>query len=123
MSDVYELWSWSEQHQCWLAVSQGSEAEVLDGAARRTAAARKYGMWGAAFVGCKVGARPNASPAALGIDVVTEPKPDRPAPADDQAELERLRGIEQRARAIFDDPQPNNWRGAAFHILTGDIDE
>jgi hypothetical protein len=45
------------------------------------------------------------------------------APADDQVELERLRGIEQRARAIFDDPQPNNWRGAAFHILTGDIDE
>lgn len=65
-----ELYSWDIGNRRWIAVSEGTWAEMEEAEQRRYVAARKHAMHGAAFWPADYGVPPEFPPEHLGIEII-----------------------------------------------------
>lgn len=93
--ETHELWAWNAHYEGWLAVAQGTAAEMREGAERRYASSRRLELAGSAFTVTRRGVVPSNSPDVLGVEVVpaseTALVPDPPEATHECDELRELK--------------------------------
>ena len=98
-AETHELWAWHPHYEAWLAVAQGTAAEMRAGAERRYASSRRLELAGSAYTVTRRGVVPGGSPETLCVEVVPEPAPE-PQPDLDATLLDQAREGDEAVAAI-----------------------
>ncbi len=69
LASTARLYSWNESTRTWLAIDEGSEADMRIGADRRYATARAHNVAGSAFY-VSTWSAPQGTPERLGVELV-----------------------------------------------------
>jgi hypothetical protein len=127
-AETHALWAWNVHYEAWLAVAQGTAAEMHEGAERRYATSRRLELAGSAFTVARRGVVPAGSPETLCVEIVpAAPEPESQPGTPATHECDELRELKAAVIEYFRCAdgagtirEKRKWRDHIAQLVNGD---